>query len=88
MIAYGEIMEDNQIPVKIEMINKVDSLLSNALVAALAWNDAVKELLAKYKKGEDTKTLFGYALLVTTVAVAGTTGIKVISREIKKMLEE
>lgn len=42
---------------------------SLGLVAALAWNEAIKALLAKLGLGEDLAGLFTYAILATVVAI-------------------
>ena len=42
---------------------------SFGLVAALAWNEAIKALLAKLGLGEDLTGLFTYAILATALAV-------------------
>lgn len=42
---------------------------SFGLVAALAWNEAIKALLAKLDLGDDLTGLFTYAIVATVVAV-------------------
>lgn len=42
---------------------------SFGLVAALAWNEAIKALLGKIGLGEDLAGLFTYAILATALAV-------------------
>lgn len=42
---------------------------SLGLVAALAWNEAIKATLAKLGLGEDLAGLYTYAILATLVAV-------------------
>ena len=42
---------------------------SFGLVAALAWNEAIKALLAKLNLGDDLTGLFTYAIVATVVAV-------------------
>jgi len=42
---------------------------SFGLVAALAWNEAIKATLAKLGLGEDLAGLYTYAILATAVAV-------------------
>ena len=42
---------------------------SFGLVAALAWNEAIKALLAKLHLGDDLTGLFTYAFVATVVAV-------------------
>lgn len=42
---------------------------SFGLVAALAWNEAIKATLAKLNLGDDLTGLYTYAVLATVVAV-------------------
>jgi len=42
---------------------------SFGLVAALAWNEAIKATLARLGLGEDLAGLYAYAILATAVAV-------------------
>jgi Family of unknown function (DUF5654) len=42
---------------------------SLGLVAALAWNEAIKALLAKMGLGDDLAGLFTYAILATVLAI-------------------
>lgn len=42
---------------------------SLGLVAALAWNEAIKATLAKFGLGEDLTGLFTYAILATVIAI-------------------
>jgi uncharacterized membrane protein YidH (DUF202 family) len=53
------------------MIQTMISLASASLglVAALAWNEAIKALLAKMELGDDLQGLFTYAVIATVVAV-------------------
>lgn len=53
------------------MVQTMISLASASLglVAALAWNEAIKATLAKLGLGEDLAGLFTYAILATVVAV-------------------
>jgi hypothetical protein len=43
---------------------------SLGLVAALAWNEAIKATLAMLGLGEDLTGLYAYAILATVIAVA------------------
>jgi hypothetical protein len=43
---------------------------SQGLVAALAWNEAIKATLAKLGLGESLAGLYTYAILATLIAVA------------------
>lgn len=60
-------------PLQIQVLEKMSQLMTSAfgLVAALAWNDAMKRLIAVYFDGQDAplRILFGYAVLITIVAV-------------------
>ncbi len=53
------------------MVQTMISLASASLglVAALAWNEAIKALLTKLNLGEDLTGLFTYAIIATLVAV-------------------
>lgn len=53
------------------MVQTMISLASASLglVAALAWNEAIKALLAKLNLGDDLAGLFTYAIVATAVAV-------------------
>lgn len=42
---------------------------SFGLVAALAWNEAIKATLAKLGLGEDLAGLYSYAILATIIAI-------------------
>lgn len=42
---------------------------SLGLVAALAWNEAIKATLAKLGLGDDLTGLYAYAILATVIAV-------------------
>jgi hypothetical protein len=53
------------------MIQTMISLASASLglVAALAWNEAIKALLAKLNLGDSIAGLFTYAMIATVIAV-------------------
>ena len=53
------------------MVQTMISLASASLglVAALAWNEAIKALLAELGLGENLAGLFTYAIIATVVAV-------------------
>lgn len=53
------------------MVQTMISLASASLglVAALAWNEAIKATLAKLGLGEDLAGLFTYAIIATVIAV-------------------
>lgn len=55
-----------------KFIEKFAALITGAfaLLAALAWNDAIKTLINTYiSKGDDVLSLFIYAIIVTILAV-------------------
>ena len=58
---------------KIEILEKISSLATAGfgLVAALAWNDAIRALFAKFfpQPGDNLLALLGYALLITILVV-------------------
>jgi len=53
------------------MVQTMISLASASLglVAALAWNEAIKATLARLGLGEDLAGLYSYAILATVIAV-------------------
>lgn len=53
------------------MVQTMISLASASLglVAALAWNEAIKATLAKLGLGEDLAGLYTYAILATLIAI-------------------
>jgi hypothetical protein len=53
------------------MVQTMISLASASLglVAALAWNDAIKALLATMNLGDNLAGLFSYAIIATVLAV-------------------
>lgn len=53
------------------MIQTMISLASASLglVAALAWNEAIKALLAELHLGESLASLFAYAIVATVLAI-------------------
>jgi hypothetical protein len=53
------------------MVQTMISLASASLglVAALAWNEAIKATLAKLGLGEDLAGLYTYAILATVIAI-------------------
>ncbi len=69
-----------------EIISQSVSLVSSAfiLVAALAWNDAIKELITQYVKANGGLiSRFIYAIIVTIVAVIITMRLNKILQKIK-----
>lgn len=65
--------EQEKKSLKIEVLEKVSSLATAGfgLVAALAWNDAIKAVFAEFfpKPADNIAALVGYALIITTLVV-------------------
>lgn len=85
-ISYnkGEIMKE-------QLIDKMSALITSAfgLVAALAWNDAIKAIFARYyKHGEGLSAQVIYACIVTVVAVILTIWIGRAAGKIKDLTKE
>jgi hypothetical protein len=77
---------------KYEVLDKMSALITAAfgLVAALAWNDAIKSLFAEggplYFMA--SYGIWGYAILVTLIAVAVTIWVGRLAERAKKEEEE
>jgi len=72
---------------KTEVIEKLAALITAAfgLVAALAWNESIKAIFAKYfGTGEGIGPLLIYACLVTIIAVFMTIWIGRVAERSKK----
>ena len=65
------------------VLEAMATLIASAfsLVAALAWNEAIKALIAQFLGADDLVGLFVYAIIVTILAVVMTI---LIMRSIKK----
>jgi uncharacterized membrane protein YqjE len=76
-------------PLQIQILEKMSQLMTAAfgLVAALAWNDAMK-LLIKVAFGETQRlrVLFGYAALITIVAVLASLWVANVTHKVKTAL--
>ncbi len=73
---------------KEQVIDKMSNLVTSAfgLVAALAWNDAIKGIFAHYyKKGEGLSAHITYAVIVTIVAVLATVSIARAAATVKDL---
>jgi uncharacterized membrane protein (DUF106 family) len=73
-----------------EFIQKFAALITGAfsLLAALAWNDAVRSFINTYiSKGEDVISSFIYAFIVTIIAVTASYYISKFASEIIKREE-
>lgn len=71
-----------------QILDKISTLMTSAfgLVAALAWNDAIKAIFAKYyAKGDGVWALFGYATTVTVVAVLAAFWIGRVADKLKEV---
>lgn len=70
-----------------EYFGKIIDLVTAAfgLVAALAWNTAIQELIQTYyPSGDDLSGKFVYAVVITLVAVVITTRLARIHDKLKK----
>lgn len=75
--------------IAIQTISMIAS--SIGLVAALAWNEAIKEYVNVYikpyfAKGSGVVSLFVYALFITTIAVITTIQLNKIASKVKKRI--
>ena len=76
-------------PLQIQVLEKMSQLMTAAfgLVAALAWNEAMKAALAYlFADDEGLRVLFGYAVLVTIVAVVASLWIANATHKVKAAL--
>lgn len=74
-----------------ELINKTTTLIigSFSLLAALAWNDTVKEFIKKYiSPGSDLLSMFIYAIIITVIAVVISVYLTKISDKLIKREEK
>lgn len=68
-------MKEQAADVKNQVLTTVATLMTTAfgLIAALAWNDAIKAIIIAYVgKGSDITGLLIYAVLITIIAVVAT----------------
>jgi hypothetical protein len=84
--------EQDKKDLKIEILEKVSGLATAGfgLVAALAWNDAIKALFDQFfpKPGENLVALTGYALFITIIVVIITVQLGRTVNLAKKQLEK
>ncbi|MBN1779413.1 MAG: hypothetical protein JW816_04345 [Candidatus Buchananbacteria bacterium] len=77
---------------KIEILEKVSSLATAGfgLVAALAWNDAIKDLFAQLFPNPDNNLIakFVYALFITSLVVLVTVQLGRVVNLAKKKLDK
>ena len=75
--------------IKLEILEKMATLITAgfALVAALAWNDAIKKLFEIiFGKQSNVFAMFGYAILITIIIVIVTIQLgRAISRAKKEI---
>ena len=83
----SSIKEHNK-KIRIEVISKLSALITAGfgLVAALAWNDAIKSIVAKVfgSPGDQIIAMVIYALIITLVAVFATIWISRIAQKAKE----
>jgi len=83
--------EAKPVPLKTEVLDKIAALVTAAfgLVAALAWNDAIKAVFKEVFGTEDTiGPMLIYAILVTIIAVTLTVTVAKTASKAKSMMEE
>jgi uncharacterized membrane protein YidH (DUF202 family) len=77
---------------KVEVLEKVTTLATAGfgLVAALAWNDAIKAIFNQYfpQPGENIVALTGYALIITIIVVIITIQLGRLTNLAKKQLNQ
>ncbi|HSG83445.1 MAG: DUF5654 family protein [Nitrosopumilus sp.] len=64
--------EEKPVPIKFEILDKIAALIAAAfgLVAALAWNDAIKALFREvFGTSDQLGAMLAYAIVVTIIAV-------------------
>ena len=72
--------------IKLEILEKMATLVTAgfALVAALAWNDAIKKLFEMiFGKQSNVFAMFGYAILITVIVVFATIKLGRATRKAK-----
>ena len=76
-------------PLQIQILEKMSQLMTAAfgLVAALAWNEAMKLLLAQiFGDNQQLRVLFGYAFVITIVAVLASLWVANVTHKVKAAL--
>jgi hypothetical protein len=76
-------------PLQIQILEKMSQLMTAAfgLVAALAWNEAMKLLLKQiFGDNEQLRVLFGYAFVITIVAVLASLWVANVTHKVKAAL--
>ena len=72
---------------KKEVLDKIAALITAALglAAALAWNDAIREIFRRFLGDSTTITaMLTYAIVITIIAVAATIKIGQLAEKAKK----
>lgn len=81
-------MEQKSNSFRIQVLETMATLITAGfgIVAALAWNEAIKQLINEYLPNTDSQTigLFVYAIIVTVIVVAATL---LVSRALAKLKE-
>jgi len=81
--------QEHKEPLQIQILEKMSQLMTAAfgLVAALAWNDAMKFLIAQaFGSNQQLRVLFGYAVLITIIAVLASLWVANITHKVKAAL--
>ena len=81
--------EEHKEPLQIQILEKMSQLMTAAfgLVAALAWNEAMKFLLAQvFGDNQQLRVLFGYAFVITIVAVLASLWVANVTHKVKAAL--
>ena len=76
-------------PLQIQILEKMSQLMTAAfgLVAALAWNDAMKlAIKVFFGEAQQLRVLFGYAALITIVAVIASLWVANVTHKVKAAL--
>ena len=81
---------DENDPFIVQVLEAMSALIISAfsLVAALAWNDAIKKLISQYLGADELVGLFVYAIIVTVIAVIMAILITRAIRKAKKAAAE
>ena len=75
---------------KLEILGKMSDLVTAGfgLVAALAWNEAIKKLFESiFGKQSNLIAMFGYAVIITVIVVVVTMRIGKITNKLKESSE-
>jgi len=88
----GQATPEEKKNLKIEILEQISSLATAGfgLVAALAWNDAIKAIFARLfpQPGGNLLALIGYALFITTIVVIVTVQLGRVVNLAKKQLKK